>query len=215
MTADFSWTPKRKSLQLLVNYFYIQTLYLKSLPIRYDNRSSHVTLEIGSRTGENPCIVIAAKIRAKSITKAYKKRTVFVRISDVAILIRNFRESLCQETSFFLLLAWMAAEILLTSLRLYWIIMFSYKEVFKYILSQFLTRFSERIFETLTPIAETAEAATKLSKVEKKHSRIDSKSKSSLLIFTTKFGKLSHLDLLEGDKYSCFMKKSINDSMTF
>ena len=141
MTADFSWTPKRKSLQLLVNYFYIQTLYLKSLPIRYDNRSSHVTLEIGSRTGENPCIVIAAKIRAKSITKAYKKRTVFVRISDVAILIRNFRESLCQETSFFLLLAWMAAEILLTSLRLYWIIMFSYKEVFKYILSQFLTRF--------------------------------------------------------------------------
>lgn len=82
--------------------------------------------------------------------------------------------------------------------------MFSYKEVFKYILSQFLTRFSERIFEILTLIAETAEAATKLSKVEKKHSRIDSKSKSSLLIFTTKFGKLSHLESLEQEKYSCF-----------
>ena len=86
--------------------------------------------------------------------------------------------------------------------------MFSYKEVFKYILSQFLTRFSERMFETrfeiLTLIAETAEAATKLSKVEKKHSRIDSKSKSSLLIFTTKFGKLSHLESLEQEKYSCF-----------
>ena len=126
----------------------------KFLPITYDNRSSHVTLEIGSWTGENPWIVIAANIRAKSKTKPYKKRTALVKTSDVAILIRNFRESLCQETSFFLLLAWIAAEILLTSLRLYWIIMFSYKWVFKYILTQLMTRFSEMIFEILTQISK-------------------------------------------------------------